>query len=505
VRRRAWAAAAIAVVLIVGAGAADYVLSPSAASPSPGSDATPSGNALTTPTSTANLAASSTMAAIPTMTPAPTVTPLPSPPPTATPTGAADPGADSLGLTATYEVHASFNWSTRAVSVDTTANVGNTSAGAVARLVFNLTPLTLANVHIDSVTVGGKGAVFGRDNPDQSLAVSLPSPLAPGAQASVEIVYEGSLNSSSSTDGWLFARTTVLTAYRWIPWLSRPIAWTPNELGDPWVTGISPQVNVAITTDEPLKIAATGTRESVSANGLVQTFSATNVRDFNFTAAPDYRTSSRTLAIGGRQVRVTVYYRTLPPATVLKWATTALMSYSTHIAPFVYDELNIGEVDANADPIESPGHFWIPATTNEHQLPWMVSHETGHQWFYAAVGNDQVKEPFADEALVDFMARNLVNSWAKSPARCAQQELDRSVSYYGACYPWVIYVQGNLYLRAYYQQVGASAFWRGVSNYFERYKWNFGGTRQLLDTLDAAAHVCYPHWLRFPTLYRTHC
>ena len=35
-------------------------------------------------------------------------------------------------------------------------------------------------------------------------------------------------------------------------------------------------------------------------------------------------------------------------------------------------------------------------------LEHVVVHETAHQWWYAAVGNDQVKEPWLDEALTDY-------------------------------------------------------------------------------------------------------
>ncbi len=447
---------------------------------------------------------SPTPSAITTGQPPPTNSAAPSSSPAA-PAASTGSNSDGLGLTASYSVAANFSWASRAITVTTTASVRNTSGSSVARLVFNVTPLTLATIHIDSVSAGATPASFTRDNPDQALTVTLPTTLAVGGTTSVKITYHGSLNSTSSGDSWLFARTTVVTAYRWIPWLSRAIAWVPSELGDPWVTGISPHVDVTLTTDQPLKVASTGQQASVSADGLVQTFSASNVRDFNFTAAPDYRTMSRTVSVGGKTVHVILYYRTLPPQTILKWATRALKSYSSHIAPYVYDQLSIGEADPNASPIESPGHFWVPAGTSAQLLPWTVAHETGHQWFYAAVGNDQVMQPFADEAVVDFMARNLTDTWASSPARCGQQELDRSISYYGSCYPWVIYVQGNLYLKAYYQHVGSAAFWRGLRNYFAAYKWQFGGTRQLLDSLDAAANICHPHWQRFPTLYPSHC
>jgi hypothetical protein len=408
---------------------------------------------------------------------------------------------DSLGLTATYQVNGHFSWANRSVAVETTVNVRNTTGGAVGSLVFNLTPLRLSNAVVGRATVDGQPATTTTN--DQTVFVTLAPSLAVGASATVHIGYTATLNSNSSGNRWLFARTTVLTAYRWFPWLSRPINWEGSSDGDPWETAISSQVNVSLTTDRPLTIAATGQRTSISADRLTQAFVAYNVRDFNFSAAPDYRARSQTVSIAGASVKVTFYYRTLSPAPVMSWAIAALRDYSAKIARYTYPQLNIGEIDGKGDPIESPGHFWIPAGTSSRLLPWMVAHETGHQWFYAVVGNDQPGQPFADEAVVDFMARNLVNVWARS--KCAQENLDQSVHEAGACYAWVIYVQGNLYLRAYRDYVGDATFWRGLANYYAAYRWKIGGTRQLLDALDVAAHVCYPHWLRFPSLYSTHC
>ena len=416
------------------------------------------------------------------------------------PQSAAAASANSLDLTATYSVNANFSWAARSVSVQTIASVRNTSGGPVNSLDFNLTPLVLGHAHVGTVRANGTAAASSVS--DQTLVVTLPSTLAAGGSVSVEIDYTATLNSNSKGVRWLFARTTEMTAYRWIPWLSRPINFAANRRGDPWVTPLSPRVEVTITTDRKLKIASTGQRTAVSANHLTQTFVATNVRDFNFTAAPNYRVRSRIVSIpGGSSVKVKLYYRYLPARKVLKLVTRALRAYSANVGPYAYPVLNIGEVDRHAAPIESPEHFWIPVNTSSRLLPWSVTHETGHQWFYAVVGNDQVNQPFADEAVVDFMARNLVDSWAKSPSRCGVQDLDRSISYYGSCYAWVIYVQGNLYLRDYYNYVGAAKFWAGLHDYYAAYRWQFGGTRQVLDSLDAAAGVNYPFYKRFPTLY----
>ncbi len=399
--------------------------------------------------------------------------------------------ANSLNLSATYDVDATFNWTDRSVAVSTVAQVTNTTNRTVSLLAFNLAPLRIGRAHLGTVTVRGNSA--GAYTDDQTVMVPVSPALNPGASAPVRIDYTATLSSSSGGDLWQFARLAgVMTAFRWIPWLSRPVRFDRPSVGEPWVTPSSRRVVVSITTDRSLVIATSGRR--VSNNGLTQTFEATNVRDFNFSAAPDYKTRSRTV-LG---TRVTFYYRTLPANTVLDWTVRAMRDYSAKVGQYPYSQLAIAEVGPWAA-IESPSMFWLPKGLSQRLLPWTVAHETAHQWFYSVVGNDQAAQPFADEAVSDLMARTLVNRYVSS--QCAPDDLDQSIYELGRCYPWVIYVQGVNYLRQYRDTVGATKFWRGLANYYGRYRFDIGGTRQLLDALDAAAGIDYPHQNRFPTLY----
>ena len=402
---------------------------------------------------------------------------------------------NSLNLRATYDVDASFSWASRAVSVRTAIDLYNPTAGSVSTVAFNLATLRIGNngggANVGVVTVNGSAVSETID--DQTVLVPFSPSLSAGGSADVVINYTSKLSSSSAGDYWSFARLKgVMTAYRWIPWLSRTTRFNRPSVGEPWVTPSSTYVRVAITTDRTLKIASSGQR--ISVNGLTQVFVARNVRDFNFSAAPDYRTASRTT----RGTRITFFYRTMSPSKVLGWAVKAFNSYSNKVGAYPYSQLNIAEIGPWAS-IESPSLFWLERDLKSRLLPWTVTHEVAHQWFYSVVGNDQSQEPFADEAVADFMARNLVKRWVNSP--CAQDDLDQSIYDLGSCYPWVIYVQGNLYLRAYYNHVGAADFWQGLRNYYAANRFRIGGTRELLDSLDAAAGINYPHYQRFPSMY----
>ena len=330
---------------------------------------------------------------------------------------------------------------------------------------------------------------------DQTILVPLATPLVPDGSTQVAIDYTARLNASSSVDGddWEFAIIgDVLTAYRWIPWLTRTTPFNRPNVGDPFVTSSSPSISVTITTDRDVTFATSGRRTSPS--GLTQTFVANDVRDFNLAASPSYRTANTTVA----GTEVTFFYKGLPPATVLDTASRAIRSFSSRIAPFPHQQLTIAEIGPWS-PFESPGHFWLPSNASSRLLPWMVAHEVAHQWFYSAVGNDQAREPFADEAVADFISRDLLTRFV--PSQCPTGRLDQSIYDIGDCYAWVVYVQGDAWLRALRDRIGSGRFYGALADYYRAHRDGMGGIHELLTSLVAAGGQKAVDYERFPYTY----
>lgn len=409
----------------------------------------------------------------------------------ATPASAAPP--DSLGLTATYDVGARLSFANRTLVVSSVATVTNTTSAKVGRLSFNLLPARIGRLQLRSVTVAGEAAVAKVSG--QTIVVTLNSALAVGGKARVRIAYRATLRTTTTDKNFLFAKINgIVTAYRWVPWLSRAVKFDRPNFGDPFVTAISPRVTVRITTDKKAVIAATGARKSV--DGLTQTFVARNVRDFNFAASTKYKSRSTTW----NGVKIIVYYRSLPPDKVLTWAKRAIKRYSNKVGAYPYPQFRVAESSGGIG-MESPQMIWIPQTTKRVNLAYLIAHETAHQWFYGVVGSDRAREPFADEGIAEFLARDLISAFRAS--KCARKQLDMTIYEYSrSCYYEVIYIQGAKYLKAYRKRVGAEAFWTGVRDYYATYRWEMPGTRKLLDTLDAAAGPDAPsHAGRFESLY----
>ena len=136
-------------------------------------------------------------------------------------------------------------------------------------------------------------------------------------------------------------------------------------------------------------------------------------------------------------------------------------------------------------------------------LRYLAAHETAHQWFYGIVGNDQSKQPFADEAAADFVARFILG--AKRASRCATATLDRTIyQYSAACYYEKIYIQGGNLLDTARRKMGSTAFWAALRGYIAANRDKISTTQTLLEALDAATPINLGTTLfapRFPRIY----
>jgi aminopeptidase N len=198
-------------------------------------------------------------------------------------------------------------------------------------------------------------------------------------------------------------------------------------------------------------------------------------------------------------VRV-VYRPGFPAAAAIRAAKNALVRIEARLGPYPYRVLKVVQ-SAGAYGMEGPGVAWIPTGTGSN-LAYLVTHEIAHQWFYGIVGNDQAREPFADEAVTDFVARDVLGM--RRGSRCPKARLDGSIYQYSfTCYYEVIYIQGGNLLNRARTKMGSAAFWAALRTYVADHRWGLVHTRTLLDALDDATPLDLASWWRprFPSLY----
>jgi hypothetical protein len=403
----------------------------------------------------------------------------------------------SIRMHATYDVDLRLGWTGRSIRGSVVITARNDSGAELDRVRLNTVMGPLGGLQLGTVTVDG--TVRSATLDDQTIMVRLGGILPVGATTVIRVPFRATLRSGTAGSSWMFTRANgVADLYRWVPWISRATPFARPNHGDPFVTQASPLVTLRVATDVPLAVTVSGVRTFRSVDGLVTTWEARDVRDIVVNASRG--ADRRSATVNGTTI-IAVTRPGGPSAALLRAATRALPLLEARLGTSPWPVLRVVE-SAGGFAMEGPGVIWIPAGTEAWRYEYLVTHELAHQWFYGMVGNDQAREPFADEAMVDMVTRFILGQ--RRSSRCATSTLDRSIYRYSeACYYEVVYIQGGNLLDNARRDMGTRVFFGAVRRYLAEQRWGLSDTRTLLDTLDAATPLdMAARWrARFPTLY----
>lgn len=194
-----------------------------------------------------------------------------------------------------------------------------------------------------------------------------------------------------------------------------------GSIGDPFVSECR-NYTVAVTAPEGYAVAGTGvsTTEAAAEGAVITRFAAPAVRDFALCISRETR-SAQTAQNG---VLLTVYARAADDArTLLRYAAQALACYDARYGAYPYQTLTLCEADFPLGGMEYPALTLIGSAkikAGGETLEQLVAHEVAHQWWYAAVGSDPVRQAWQDEALAQF---SLLDYWETRYGRDARDSL----------------------------------------------------------------------------------
>jgi aminopeptidase N len=173
--------------------------------------------------------------------------------------------------------------------------------------------------------------------------------------------------------------------------------------------------------------------------------------------------------------------------------------------PYPYTELDVVETPNQLGGMEYPGLVVIedglyPANRG---VEWLTAHEVAHQWWFAVVGNDPIRDPWLDEALTQYStmlyyeftygkasAASIVNNvFAQVHQALVREGRDLPVGLpaeaYGPVLYWqVIYDKGALYFHTLRQEVGDEAFFEILQTYYGRYRYRIATPSFFLDVVE---------------------
>lgn len=268
---------------------------------------------------------------------------------------------------------------------------------------------------IDTLHVDGQSTYYGLDNADDTcMQIHLPKPLLSGQTAQIEIGFTVKLPHSLGRFGYgekafnLCNATPIACAWDGEAFIRHPY----GKVGDPFVSDLA-DYEVTLRVPQGMVVAHTGEGSSRNeAEDTVYEMRAQNVRDFAMVASRYFQVAEKQLKCGDTQVRVRSYYFEDCPwggQFALETGVEALRSFTKQIAAYPYPVMNVVQTDFFIGGMEYPNLVLIDQSLYNQslsvELDRVVAHEVGHQWFYGIVGNDQVREPWLDEALTDYVTR----------------------------------------------------------------------------------------------------
>jgi hypothetical protein len=263
------------------------------------------------------------------------------------------------------------------------------------------------------------GPVEGSTLQGSRMDLPLQSPLPPGGSVNLYLSYELQLPSPTPSVevrpipfGYTARQTNLVDWYPFIaPYISGKgwLANKPGYFGEYLVYEDSDfHVNIRLKDDPPgLAVAASALE---TRDGEWRLFYHPSARNFAWSVSHQYQVAET--SVGDTKVLSYYfpYHQSAGEAT-LRTTAEALALYNEKYGVYPRPVLSVVEADF-LDGMEYDGLYFLSngfynlyqGTPGEY-LVTIAAHETAHQWFYAAVGNDQALEPWLDEALCTYTER----------------------------------------------------------------------------------------------------
>jgi aminopeptidase N len=372
----------------------------------------------------------------------------------------------------------------------------------LSEIVFRLLPNTPGyggEMTVSQVAVGGVTADPELRLQGSALYVPLAAPLAPGREVEIELDFQGRIPADAEAGyaqyGYIDGVLALPDVYPMIPVFDDE-GWNVElapPYGDATFTDISLYlVEVALPSEMTLVTSGVIVGQRDTADGdTVYTCVSGPMRDFNLVASADYELQSAEVG----QVQLNAYYRPGDSAgaeRVLDYASDAVRFYAQILGAYPFTELDVVATPTQAGGIEYPGLIVVAQRLYGQAggfFETVVVHEVAHQWWYGMVGNDQLDEPWLDEALTQYTtylcfehrygranAQGLFDNAFEGPYQSLlQSNQDMPVglpvaAYSEELYSPVVYGKGPLFFHALRQQVGDERFIEILHTYFQEYR-----------------------------------
>jgi hypothetical protein len=268
-------------------------------------------------------------------------------------------------------------------------------------------------IDIEEVLIEGKKANFelgGLNNTIMSIKLS--EVLKPNEEVLISFKYKVRIPPISSRFGY---GENTYNLGNWYPIAAvyDSKGWNLDpyyEIGDPFYSEVG-NYEVTLRLPEEYELATTGNilyrdkvqKEDVGYKEQIWNVEAKAVRDFAWVISKNFILKND--SINGIDINV-YYFKNQQGNKALEAAKDSIKIFSELFGEYPYGQFSVVSCDFFIGGMEYPNLVYIDHNIFSRDstliLEYIIVHETAHQWWYGIIGNDQVNEPWIDEALTEY-------------------------------------------------------------------------------------------------------
>jgi hypothetical protein len=353
------------------------------------------------------------------------------------------------------------------------------------------------------------------------LEIPLPTPLEPDSVMTVTLGYKLSLpymDQAHSLRARIFGYSDIqMNLVNWYPFVV-PFKGGEWIIHEPWSHGeylVYPiadfEVNLKFASPENVPVVATS--GFAEPNGEGTRYTLTNGRAFAISASREFQVSN--VKVGDTMIYsyyLPIYKRAGEAAMVA--SAQAIQVFSQKFGMYPHKTLSVviadfkDSMEFSALYFHSRSFYDLYDGTPANYLTIVAVHETGHQWWFDQVANDQAFEPWLDESLTTYsesiyyetLYPDMLSWWWSYRIDFFEPKGYINIPVYDGQnddnYKHTVYFNGAHFLQDLRQRIGDEAFQSFVQDYFAQNRGGIATSDDFFRILDEYTNKDYSDIIR---------
>lgn len=262
---------------------------------------------------------------------------------------------------------------------------------------------SFGGMSISKVLVNGEESEFIICGEDENiLSVPLKAELYPDESVKIEIDFTVRLANVISRTGYNDKTINLGNCYPQVCAISDGSFYecVYYSYGDPFFSECA-DYKVSVTLNEKYVLASSGELTDRDEDGdcVTYTYEINSARSFALVASEHFKIESG--KANGVEINY-YYYDDVTPAESLLYAKKSIEYFSSAFGKYPYKTYSVVQTGFMEGGMEYTSLVMISDRLERQSVGEVIVHETAHQWWQVAVGNNEIEYGFLDESLAEY-------------------------------------------------------------------------------------------------------